>query len=453
MIVDHIKTDGISLRTLHKILIITAVILSAIMIYSTYHLSKNSSKLAKISEQQLELRKAAQDLMDASDYLTDNVQLFTIYGDMRFLNNYFTEAFDKTRRENAVKKMSTKPENKEALYYLQNALNISVNLMEREYYAMRFVIDAHGYTKYPDLFKSIELSPEDKSLSKDEKIKRAIDLVHNDAYKSEKEQISNSIRACLNNLEELMNKRDKDELSILDHELNIVRAIIVFQTFSVFFVVWLTSRLGIHPVLNAVDRIKADSPIPEIGANEFRYLARTYNKMYEVYKNSLEQLNFKASHDELTEAYNRFGYELLMSSLDLTSTYMILIDVDNFKTVNDTYGHDTGDKILIKVVQTLKNHFRSDDYVCRLGGDEFVVLVVHAPSIQDHHMETMITLVNQELANTEDGLPATSISAGIVHGYEKSNFNTLFKEADEALYKTKKSGKHGCSFYYRNSTS
>ena len=68
-------------------------------------------------------------------------------------------------------------------------------------------------------------------------------------------------------------------------------------------------------------------------------------------------------------------------------------------------------------------------------------------------METMITLVNQELANTEDGLPATSISAGIVHGYEKSNFNTLFKEADEALYKTKKSGKHGCSFYYRNSTS
>ena len=226
----------------------------------------------------------------------------------------------------------------------------------------------------------------------------------------------------------------------------------MIQTSAILFVVWLTLRLGINPVLSAVDQIKADGPIHEIGANEYKYLARTYNKMYELYKNSLEQLNFKASHDELTEAYNRFGFELLMSRLDLSTTYMILIDVDNFKTINDTYGHDIGDKILLKVVKTLKSHFRAGDYVCRLGGDEFVVLAVNVTSIQDQHMEKKISLINQELTNTEDGLPATSISAGIVNGDSNSNIETLFREADIALYQTKKNGKHGCSFYSRNSS-
>uniref|UniRef100_UPI00386BF947 GGDEF domain-containing protein n=1 Tax=Succinivibrio sp. TaxID=2053619 RepID=UPI00386BF947 len=82
--------------------------------------------------------------------------------------------------------------------------------------------------------------------------------------------------------------------------------------------------------------------------------------------------------------------------------------------------------------------------------DEFVVLAVHVSSKQDHHMENKITLINQELSNTEDGLPATSISAGIVRGDANSNFDSLLREADEALYITKNEGKHGCTFYRRN---
>ena len=61
-----------------------------------------------------------------------------------------------------------------------------------------------------------------------------------------------------------------------------------------------------------IERIfrKEDSPIPEGGAVEFRYLAKAYNKMYEVYRRSLESLSFKASHDELSGLYNRAGYDL-----------------------------------------------------------------------------------------------------------------------------------------------
>ena len=164
----------------------------------------------------------------------------------------------------------------------------------------------------------------------------------------------------------------------------------IIQTAAILFLITLTSHLGIKPILKAVEKIKEDDPIPEIGANEFRYLAHTYNKMYSIYKGSLERLNFKASHDELTGAYNRSGYELLLSSVDMCTTHLILFDLDNFKRVNDTYGHETGDRVLKKLVQTLQNNFHNDDYICRIGGDEFVVFMVHTTQMQKQLISTKI---------------------------------------------------------------
>ena len=256
-----------------------------------------------------------------------------------------------------------------------------------------------------------------------------------------------NMKASLDELEEMAYDTEASAMESFRNEMRLVRIIIVLQTIGIFFMVWLTSRLGIHPVLDAVERIREDSPIPEVGANEFRYLARAYNKMYAVYKRSLEHLNFKASHDELTGAYNRSGYQLLLTSIDLSSTYMLLFDVDNFKSVNDTYGHETGDKVLKKLVQILKNNFRSDDYVCRIGGDEFVVFMIHATEIQHDLIIQKIQEISRELGDTGDGLPPASVSVGIVHGAEASDAENLFEKTDAAMYKAKQSGKHTYSFY------
>ena len=178
--------------------------------------------------------------------------------------------------------------------------------------------------------------------------------------------------------------------------------------------------------------------------------------MYDVYRKSLEHLNFKASHDELTGAYNRAGYDLLLSSIDLSSTYMLLFDVDNFKGINDTYGHETGDKVLVKLVQILKNNFRSDDYICRIGGDEFVVFMVHATEKQHDLIAQKIDEINGRLADTEDGLPHASVSVGIVHGTDAANAENLFEKTDAAMYRAKQGGKSTFRFYHntpeRNTT-
>lgn len=385
--------------------------------------------------------------MDASDYLTESVQRFTVLGDKKYLDEYFTEALGTKRREEAISRMSAANGNDAALAELQEAMGSSLELMNREYYAMRLVIEAQEYTDYPDVLKEIELSEEDQTLSPDEKMRRASVMVHDEEYYAQKNRIREDMRDSLDELEVMAYSTDASALSSLGKEMALVRLIIALQTIVILIMVWVTSRLGIHPVLNAVDQIKADSPIPEVGANEFRYLARAYNKMYEVYKSSLERLNFKASHDELTGAYNRSGYDLLLSSVDLENVYMLLFDIDNFKEINDTYGHEVGDKVLIKLVSVLKRYFRSDDYVCRIGGDEFVVFMVHAAKPQQRQIEEKIAGINRELANTEDGLPSASVSVGIVHGSESSDAEDLFRKTDDAMYQAKQRGKNTYSFY------
>lgn len=446
MVSDSNAHKGISLRTVNFCLIIGAFIISTLVFYFTFNLSSSFRHVTETSEQQIELRKAARELMDASDYLTEKVQRFTVTGNMAFVEEYFAEAFTANHREEAIARMSAGAASEEALYVLRTAMEESMELMNTEYYAMKLVIEANGYTDYPELLKKIELSEQDRALSSEDKMRLATEMVLNDDYYRQKGMIRANMKASLDELEKMAYNMDSDALSVLSKDLGIVRVMIIVQTLGIVLMVFLTTKLGIHPVLNAVDRIKEDSPIPEGGASEFRYLAKAYNKMYEVYRRSLESLSFKASHDELSGLYNRAGYDLLLSSIDLESTYMLLFDIDNFKTINDNYGHGAGDVAIRNVARVLKENFRSDDYVCRIGGDEFVVLMVHAPKSAKNLISTKIKHINDELGNSRDNLPSYSVSVGIAHGSDSTDAINLFAKCDTALYESKARGKHTYTF-------
>lgn len=162
---------------------------------------------------------------------------------------------------------------------------------------------------------------------------------------------------------------------------------------------------------------------------------------------TLKQEIFNATHDSLTSLYNRAGYDLLLTSLELETTYLLLIDGDNFKSVNDNYGHETGDRMIKKMADTIRRNFRPEDYVCRIGGDEFVVFVTKTSEEQRDMIISRINKINEELAKKKDGLPPLSISVGIAHGKGIEEPAKLFEQADQSLYETKNRGKHGYSFY------
>lgn len=447
MLSDSEKKKGISLRKVYLWLMVIAFVIFGLTMFSVYLLTSTFFSLSDSAKEHSDLEKAAHELMDASDYLTENTQRFTIDGDMKFLNKYFAEAFENNRREEAIQKMSSDQKYSKALKQLQEAMDASVTLMNQEYYSMKLVIEAKGYTDYPDILKSIKLNDEDSKLSPESKMQKATTLVLNDDYYNQKEEIRQNMKESLNELEVLSQNEENHVMMRLQHQLILICIMSIIQTAVILFLIVLTSHLGIKPVLKAVEKIKDDDPIPEIGANEFRYLAKTYNKMYAIYKGSLERLNFKASHDELTGAYNRSGYELLLSSVDMSNTHLLLFDLDNFKSINDNFGHETGDKVLKKLVNTLKCNFRTDDYICRIGGDEFVVFMVNTTQMQKDLISHKIEKINAELGNTTDGLPAFSVSVGIAHGTNASNSTNLFEKADQAMYKSKQSGKRTYTFY------
>ena len=440
--------EGISHRKVHMLLTIIIVVFSGTVAFATESMTNAFLRLTEATTRSSELQKSANELMRASDYLTEQVQRFTIDGDVSFMEQYFTEAFESRRREEAIERMEKKDGTDTALTYVRSALDQSVKLMDLEYYAMRLVTEAKGITDYPEEIRNVVLSEEDRALSPENKIRRATEIVLSDSYYEQKDIIRNNVQACLAEIDKSTDIMEDDELDYLTKKMRIARALIVIQALFVFIAMWLTTRLAINPLLNAVELIKEDSPVAEnVGSNEFRYFAKAYNKMYEKTRSSIKRLNYKASHDELTGAYNRTGYDYLLSNIDISTAYMMLVDVDNFKKINDTYGHETGDKILIKVVNILKSVFRDDDHICRIGGDEFVIFVVDSFSMPRRLIESKIGQISAELENTEDGLPPITLSIGIVNGKDVEDTEHIFEKIDTAMYESKKNGKSTYTFY------
>ncbi|MGN0399519.1 MAG: GGDEF domain-containing protein, partial [Blautia sp.] len=160
-------------------------------------------------------------------------------------------------------------------------------------------------------------------------------------------------------------------------------------------------------------------------------------------------MKHQAEHDPMTELLNRGSFDRILKlyEKDENAFALILIDVDNFKSVNDTYGHAAGDIILKKVANLLTNAFRTVDYICRIGGDEFAVIMVQMTSDLSYTITQKIAEINRLLANPEDGTPAVSLSVGVAFTDRQNPGNSLFKDADIALYYTKEHGRNGCYFY------
>ena len=124
-----------------------------------------------------------------------------------------------------------------------------------------------------------------------------------------------------------------------------------------------------------------------------------------------------------------------------------MLDIDNFKKVNDTCGHLVGDKVLIRIVTLLRERFRAGDNIFRIGGDEFAVVMFGVDEASKDSIREKIDAINEILATEkrEDGEPAVSLSAGVAFGNMIDKI--LIEKADGVLYERKKSGKAGCSFY------
>lgn len=164
-----------------------------------------------------------------------------------------------------------------------------------------------------------------------------------------------------------------------------------------------------------------------------------------------DDLQRVAALDPLTGIYNRrFGYkrleeELTRASRDHTSLSVLLLDLDHFKRVNDTYGHLSGDKVLIRTANVCQEILREGDVLMRYGGEEFVVVLPGA-SIQDARevAERIRFAISQSQINLGDQLLQVTSSIGVAAttGQKSIAADELIALADERLYKAKATGRN-----------
>jgi len=170
---------------------------------------------------------------------------------------------------------------------------------------------------------------------------------------------------------------------------------------------------------------------------------------------AMEAIRHRADYDQLTDLPNRsLLLEQLSASLkkldrSLSSLALLFVDIDNFKEINDSYGHPMGDRILIETGRRLRHHLRWEDTLGRFGGDEFVIVLHNLPADMEGARERSLKVAENLLAALKEPVIIgnekirVTLSIGIAltqNPYQRPE--TLLTEADQAMYRAKHEGKN-----------
>ena len=162
-----------------------------------------------------------------------------------------------------------------------------------------------------------------------------------------------------------------------------------------------------------------------------------------------EKLEHLARTDSLTGAFNH-GYlmetgrkEVHRSKRYTRTVSVLMIDIDHFKSVNDTYGHGIGDEALIKTVEVLNGELRAEDTLGRLGGEEFAVILPETGKAGAANVaERLRNAVSEIVVRTSMEPLSFTISIGVAEGDKEDDFQAILKRADDALYRAKDQGRN-----------
>ena len=444
-----IQIRGIKIRTLNVVMISISCILYVLLLWATVHALQKYDIMVSATEHANACQKNAALVSEGSDYLTEQVRLFTVTMDKQYLMNYFKEIYSTKRRDTVLDQLGDYDISSKTSDYLRTALNESNELMQTEMYSMKLIAAANHYsmTNYSDV-EQIDLTTEDASLSPKQMIEKAQDLVFGSDYQNAKKSISRNITNFLDAI--LIDSRQKQQASTLNlkrtmRNQQILISILFIENILIFILI---IRLIIKPLQIYINNIKHEKRLEITGSYEFKYLALTYNNIFELNAANELILRHQAEHDPLTGIMNRGAFEQLKTAF---KTYtdpfaFLIIDVDKFKLVNDGYGHETGDDVLKKVAKLLEKSFRSTDYPARIGGDEFAVIVTNITPDMKTVILNKINDINETLMNPDDDLPQVSLSVGAALS-ECGFTDDLYKKADTALYEVKEHGRCGCRFF------
>ncbi|MFM1651040.1 diguanylate cyclase [Brevibacillus sp. B_LB10_24] len=236
---------------------------------------------------------------------------------------------------------------------------------------------------------------------------------------------------------------------LYDHIQTILLFLLPPFALLVLLVVWLARKLA-RPIVDLADLVSKigseDVQLPEEKQHwnrEANLLTEAIRYAFLDIKKRTDQLTLDAMTDLLTGLPNRRTLETIMLKWiqEQTPFSIIIMDIDRFKFINDTYGHPAGDEVLKHFANMITQLVRPDDICCRFGGEEFIVLLANA-DVNDAYKTAERIRTNLEKSDTPIGQPIT-VSLGIAnYSLHSGSVEELIHTADKALYQAKESGRN-----------
>lgn len=289
-------------------------------------------------------------------------------------------------------------------------------------------------------------------------IDEALKIVNANIGKEYMDEIRRTISEFIN-VEKILLEQRKTEYEIYKTKIStiILVEIILFIFLAILTISFLNRTLfePLKLLLKSTQEMENGEKVKVrdiVSKDEMGFLLSSFYEMNHKITSQVKILDHKAHHDDLTGLLNRTSLKSSISNSILTSkfkTAIIFIDLNDFKLLNDTLGHDVGDEVLKITATRLEDSIRLSDNVFRLGGDEFVILLKDIPDLVSVKsiISGMISKFDQQVSIKGHKIEITlSIGVSVAPDYG-INPSELLKFADIAMYESKKIGKNEYTIY------
>lgn len=440
------KYGGVKITRANRIMMVSTFVLFIVLEFVTYKTNHAFNGFRNKTEEYVFVRQSILEMEQITDTLTVQTERYVNSGNRLYLNSYFSVI---ERRDNLKSELNDLfgELGDEYIEKFSYAIEKSEDLSKLEYKAMKLA--ALGYNKdlseLPSVVSDIALTERVLNFDNDKKIETAISVIRGTGYQKVKTLLKNHLSYIMEAETISMNDAIENSTSKLSVHIGAISWLtIILFVFSVLTFVLITLFVA-EPLRNYTKAIRSDNLVNVGGAQEIKELGKAYNRYLSLNKENNELLKHNSEHDSLTGCLNRTAFNRLEEEYSRTECNIgiAIVDIDIFKYINDTYGHDVGDKVIAHVANVLRFATLSRDKIIRFGGDEFVLLLEGFNDAGIQMFIDKINYINENLKNPQGELPKTSISCGLAlssSGYSAE----LFKNADNALYIAKNSGRSQC---------
>ncbi|MBO0345752.1 GGDEF domain-containing protein [Roseibium sp. CAU 1637] len=226
-------------------------------------------------------------------------------------------------------------------------------------------------------------------------------------------------------------------------QIDVLAPLLLATLAGTFATLWSLKAIlvPIYKVQSTMESFAADhtaEPLPDIHSDEVGSLMKSVNSHFSLVTSELSEAMEAAHTDPLTGLLNRRGFEARTSEQCMGS--ILLIDIDNFKSINDNFGHDAGDDVLIEVSRVLTESVRTSDVVGRYGGEEFIVFL---PNSEHRSSSVIAERIRRSVAQkVHIGPRLVTVSVGVAIGSRSKTIPDLIPKADDAIYRAKREGRN-----------